>query len=448
MFQSVLALEYLSISRAQDDDMIAECFTSRDVMWVESSCHYGNASLMQNESLGGPLDKTNLAVLVGNGLSIAFNPELTLASITKELVLRLEKASDNGDKLVHAMNEIARRALPEGDVTDEDFEKLVGAFDSQARTLEELGKLAQLVDEDDHRLQTAIREVSSFSERLNQLGLSYVLQIITERSQGNHEAHGSIHKFLVSMIEKFDGTIHIGNLNYDTLLLSALMAVRAPMCDMAKGYGAQQLSIIDLDQKDSPVIASYMAYPLRTEMDYPPTSTRRVRLLHLHGSVIFWQNVEGERHVKVPVESLRQYDMWTFLGQGRPTWKPSVVLASARDKGYHVKKKPYVLGYQSFVAGLKDSDHWLIIGYSFRDACVNDELRKEFLTRKVKPKVFVSTYGEMLTREEIERALGSGAEDSSNSDWLIINREGVIGLESTREWMEFTVRPDPLWDWS
>ena len=41
----------------------------------------------------------NVAVLVGNGLSIAFNPELNLQRITEEVLQRIEK-SEGGDVVV------------------------------------------------------------------------------------------------------------------------------------------------------------------------------------------------------------------------------------------------------------------------------------------------------------------------------------------------------------
>ena len=68
----------------------------------------------------------NAAVLVGNGLSIAFNSELNLQSITQEVLRRIEEAE--GGDVVAAMQELAERAIPEGANSADDFEFLVGAF--------------------------------------------------------------------------------------------------------------------------------------------------------------------------------------------------------------------------------------------------------------------------------------------------------------------------------
>lgn len=378
----------------------------------------------------------NAAVLVGNGLSIAFNPDLTLASITREMIVRMRDAAEDGDAVLHAMHEIARRSTALDEVTDDDFEKLVGAFDSQAVTLEELVKLAELVEADDESLISSIREVSKFSQRVRDRGISFVLEVVTERSRADHELHAALHDTISAIYEKFEGRVTFGNLNYDTLLLSALLATNAPMADLGRGVQFVEISVVDRDDPDEPPV-TYRAQRLRTRLDFPPGDRYRVRLLHLHGSLTFWGEVDGEQYIKVPVHSLRDHDMWSGLREGEPKWRPAVVLANQRDKARHVERYPFALGYEGFAASLVESDHWLIIGYSFRDACVNDVLRAEFLRRKIKPSVLVSTFGDLPTREEIETAFGWGAEDT-DSRWLTINRQGVVGLEDSWEWALFT----------
>lgn len=55
-------------------------------------------------------DTRNVAVLVGNGLSIAFNPGLNLRAITAEMMERIQSATDDGDDVVAAMRK-SRNAL-------------------------------------------------------------------------------------------------------------------------------------------------------------------------------------------------------------------------------------------------------------------------------------------------------------------------------------------------
>lgn len=389
------------------------------------------------EILTDALPPLNAAVLVGNGLSIAFNSELNLASITKEMISRMESATEDGDKVVHAMNEIARRAVSEGEVTDEDFEKLVGAFDSQVLTLDELSKLADLVASEDADLQKSIQDVAAFSQKVRDKGISYVLEVIMERSRGDWTLHDEMHQLVQAIIEKFNGTVYIGNLNYDTLLLSALKAVNAPMSDMAHGFDRFPILVKDEDNPEDAGV-SYSVTRLRTELNFPVGPSYRVRLLHLHGSLTFWRSTQNNLHFKAPVEVLRNHSMWAGLRKADPKWRPAVVLANQRDKAHHVGRYPFKLAYEAFQEGLREAQHWLIIGYSFRDACVNDILRNEFIRRKVKPKVLVSTYGDYPSTQEVELAFGWGAEDDDSSDWLTVNREGARGLQHSWDWAVFT----------
>lgn len=381
--------------------------------------------------------RRDASVLVGNGLSIAFRPRLNLATITEEMISRMQGATDNGDQVVHAMKEIARRALTEGDVADEDFEKLVGAFDSQALTLDELGKLADLVDEDpSSTLIDSIKEVSAFSQRVRDMGISYVLEVVMERSRADHDRDAGLHSLVENLMEEFDGNITIGNLNYDTLLLAALQATSAPMSDMAAGYGKLGIRVSDPDDDDYEM--NYTGYILRDSPNFLNDRAHRLRLLQLHGSITYWHEVDGKRrHFKLPVDAVRNPKLWEELRSGVAAWRPTVVLANQRDKARHVERPPFSICYDSFQDSLASTDHWLVIGYSFRDACVNDVLRTEFLKRREKPTVLVSTYGRELKRAEVELAFGWGAEDADSNSWLTINRSGAAGLEDTSDWASF-----------
>jgi hypothetical protein len=111
-------------------------------------------------------------------------------------------------------------------------------------------------------------------------------------------------------------------------------------------------------------------------------------------------------------------------------------------------KHPFKLAYDVFQAALTKADRWIVIGYSFRDTCVNDVLRQEFLQASPKPRVLVSTYGDALTREEIELALGwdATAEGNDSNEWLYIDRQGAKTLKDSWWWSLFTYDPPALWD--
>jgi len=377
----------------------------------------------------GEVTGYNLAVLVGNGLSIAFNPDLNLRVITEEMTTRISAESSDGSDVVAAMKEIAERALPSGASSDSDFEVLVGAFGAEGRTLGYLQRLAQLVSPQDEDLKDSIQRVADFAEEVRDSGISHVLQVISSRSYGDWAGAERLHKLVTQIVSTFKGRVVFGNLNYDTLLLSALIATSQDMlADMASGW--QKVSIVDDDgtTKLWPALRT-------TASDWP--NDRRVRLLHLHGSLTYWGNRERTTFAKLDAEYLRLPDQWEAVRNNATALRPAIVLAKQNDKSIQVLEYPFSLAYELFGTGLKDADHWLIVGYSFKDTPVNDLLRGEFAERETKPRVLVVTFENELTLLEVERAFGWNAEDEASDSWLSVYRGGADGAEDSNDWTEF-----------
>lgn len=376
--------------------------------------------------------RENVAVLVGNGLSIAFNPELSLQRITEEVLSRIQAAE--GDDVVSAMQAIAEQALPCGVTSANDFELLVGAFGAEARTLGILSTLAELTRATDQDLLQSIKSVVSFAEQVRDNGVSYVLEVIAERSHCYLDQAEDLHRLIGAITGSFAGQVTFGNLNYDTLLLAALLTVcKADIADLGHGY---QRVAVQVDGKCLKVPA------LRTKMsDFP--QGKRVQLLHLHGSLTYWASRDTKVHAKLPKELVEKSGQWKAVRERTTDVRPVVVLASQRDKAEHVGRFPFTLAYEMFSHGLARSNHWIVIGYSFRDDPVNARLREEFIGRAVKPKVLVVTYGEDPSRQTVERAFGWGAEDGSSNDWLTINRGGANGFDRSSDWKTFVAAGRP-----
>ncbi|MGY4720605.1 SIR2 family protein [Naumannella huperziae] len=371
----------------------------------------------------------NIATLVGNGLSIAFNPELNLQCITEEVLRRIEE-SDGGDVVV-AMKEIAERALPGGASSAEDFEVLVGAFGAESRTLDVLNTLAELTQPADIELRKAIKRVSRFAEQVRDTGVSHVLEVIAERSHAYVDEAQSLYDLVTAITTSFGGKVVIANLNYDTLLLAALLKVCQPeLADMGHGYHRVKVLVADGVLHEVPKLRSSSA-------DFP--TDKRVQLLHIHGSLTFWATRDGTIHAKLPKEVLDNDDQWRAIREDTTNVRPVVVLANRKDKAEHVAKFPFNLAYEMLADGLADAEHWLIIGYSFKDDPVNSTLRAEFINRDPKPTVLIVTYGDEPRRRDVERAFGWGVEDGSSRTWLTFNRNGACGVETTGNWQDFVM---------
>lgn len=376
----------------------------------------------------------NVAVLVGNGLSIAFNPDLNLRAITAEMMERIQNASDDGDDVIAAMREIAQNALPHGVNSEDDFELLVGAFGAETQTLTYLDRLASLTKPKKRKLRKAIRRVSSFAEQVRHTGLSHVLQVIYERSKSNDDDARDLHAFVSSITTAFKGRVVFANLNYDTLLLAALLHVcEHDVADMGDGRRSHSVTLTNRHGVEK------RGKALReTALDFP--ADRRVQLLHLHGSVMFWSDASKTTFVKLERDFLKPRAHWRSVRDGNASMRPVVVLATQRQKSAHVEEYPFNLAYEMFVAGLKGSNHWLVVGYSFRDEPVNAKLREEFSTRVNKPTVLVVTHGDHPSRKQIARGFGWTKEAGSSKSWLTINRKGANGIQDTGDWRKFSSR--------
>lgn len=372
----------------------------------------------------------NAAVLVGNGLSIAFNPELNLRSITQEVLRRIQE--EDGDDVIAAMKELAERALPEGATSESDFELLVGAFGAESRAMSILAALARLTSPQDDDLKVAIDRVASFASDVRDRGVSHVLEVIAERSTAHVPQAAGLHDLVSALVDAFDGKVVIGNLNYDTLLLAALLHVcgprKVPVSDL--GHGWKDVNILVNDVAEA-------ARALReSKDDFPPTW--KILLLHLHGSLTYWATPDGSVHAKLPKRHLEDGTQWQAVRDKTTNVRPTVVLANQHDKEALVGEYPFSLAYEMFRDGLCEADRWIIVGYSFRDLAVNDVLRDTFLAQDPKPRVLVVTAGDDPSRTTVERAFGWGAEDGDSSGWLTINRGGADGAQNSDDWARFT----------
>ncbi|MDV3129561.1 SIR2 family protein [Mycobacterium sp. 21AC1] len=371
----------------------------------------------------------NLAMLVGNGLSIAFSPSLFLNNITTQVIARLSKKYEGrSDEVARAMQQVAIRAQaknPSGD-----FESLIGAFGGQTDILDDLRSYA-LLTEDNHDMAQAISEVMLFVQQVRQRGIGHTLQIIVENSHPDKGSYASISNFLKTGIDAFPNRVTIANLNYDALVLTALTAeYKDDFCDMGEGWTAVDLKPLS----DS----TLKAQTLRTSNSFP---AKRIKLIDLHGSVTFWK--VGSRYLKIPLDIARDPGVWNKYREMQVMAFPLVVLANQHDKVDHVKRHPFQLAYDVADDDFRNSDHWLIAGYSFRDTCVNDLLKRAWDMHRKPPTILVVTKGDGPTTNDVENAFGweSGKFADHNAK---IERTGIDGLRETATWKWFVGEEPPF----
>ncbi|WP_459892370.1 SIR2 family protein, partial [Brevibacterium metallidurans] len=244
---------------------------------------------------------------------------------------------------------------------------------------------------------------------------------------------------------------NFSNLNYDTLLLAALMAEKEEnelrFVDLFDGREEHRLTV-PLGFEDC------LGHPLRGDKDHFFERTK-VRLAHLHGSATYWQS-DSTSCVKLSREVIKDPAMWRSLRMHEHEYRPCVVLTNSRLKRAAIEQQPFDLAYTKFAEAVHRSSRWLVIGYSFRDEPVNDVLRSELHRRRKDddlPQVLVVSHGKRPTRPSIELALGWTETDAhsesnrfaaSSDTWLKIDRDGAFGLQNREVWAEF-VDSDPEW---
>lgn len=377
----------------------------------------------------------NLAALVGNGLSIAFNRDLAIPNLTSEISARFKTVDPKREAPDRVLARLAARARETGD-PHKDFEALIGPLDQQSENLKDLRDLAELVGRESKPVARAIRTVDDFVKVLQRLGKGDALDIIQEGSYagGNEPVH-IIENFIRAVTETATGKVAIGNLNYDSLALAGLCRVEPTggFCDMAWGYRTHEF---DLMRDGFPIIGA----ELRTDSSTFPHG-RRVRLLHLHGSLTWLRKPDTSDVYRFQIDDLRTLDYWGGWRDGKTEWSPEVVLTNQSAKSQVVAKPPFDLAYDVFYESLVTADRWLIAGYSFRDECVNDLLARAWRNRgEYVPEVLVVTYGKELQRDDVLDAIGWNPEsgtDVDNDNWLHICRHGVQDAPACKTWQKW-----------
>jgi hypothetical protein len=157
--------------------------------------------------------------------------------------------------------------------------------------------------------------------------------------------------------------------------------------------------------------------------------------------VTFWKISESLR--KVEIETARNSSVWQRYRDGDLDARPLVVLANQHDKGDHVKRYPFKLAYDVAKTDFRSAENWLIVGYSFRDICVNDLLQRSWDARFQKPKILIVRKGDNPTNSDVESAFDweSGTMSEHN---VTIERDGVVALGETAAWAWFAEEAPPF----
>ncbi|MEU4162677.1 hypothetical protein [Actinoplanes sp. NPDC026670] len=360
-----------------------------------------------------------VTALIGNGLSIAYNPGMSCPELTKSLLPLLEN-SPGGDDVRRALHNLADK-ITAGTADGDDFEQLLGPVDVAAGAVSALESLAAAYNgtgaASGDPLVQALRMSTEFADKFYQVGVSHVLKLVDERSHG--KGNDVADKFFRALAEAAGDGCCLATLNYDNLLISGALSHFSLKKDLADG----------LEPVEFELTAGHTAkgFRLRTS---PFIDSQACAVLALHGSLSWLRR--GTEYVKFGMPSLR-YDpgFWADCIEQKTDWRPVVVLTNQSQKSMRVLEYPFSMAYQMFTERLKRSSRWLIGGYGFGDQCVNQVLRHASESATHAINCLVVTYGDHPTQEVIDETL-QGIHVSAY-------RGGFSALLTASEWRDWKV---------
>lgn len=369
----------------------------------------------------------SIAALLGNGVSVAYNPDLRMDRIYSEIAARLNAgADDDRAEPIRLLQRVASR-IDTGDATH-DFEALLGPMEQYRDGIQMLAQLAELTGDGNRLLSSSMQVTGDYVELVRRTGVGHALDVIARRSKASMSSGPQVRDLLEELVGALGhGRLTIGNLNYDSLVMAALTSDFSSLfCDLTDGREPER----EID------LAGFPAYgrPLRAAANFP--TGRPIRMLHLHGSLSWLRDPDPSGTVwRFSLDGLRAADYWQAYRKGLTDWAPQVVLTNQASKISAITKYPYQLAYRGFELELGASDRWFICGYSFRDSCINEMLLRARRNRHRPARILVVTRGPLPSRRQVLAELGWNSRiDGDPARWVSVFDGGVEALARSEAW--------------
>ena len=362
----------------------------------------------------------SLAALIGNGASIAYNPDLRIETLTSDLLDSFRAAG--GDLQSVASDPAVGNA-------DEGFEALLGPFDQASELLQALPGLHPAGP-----LSAGFEGIRSAAETLRGVyrqGMALTLDLIAQRAHGRPDGMVAI-EILCREIARLSepSEIAIATLSYDGLLPSGFLTKWVDFSGSERTLETSDLGdgrsseIRSMDFTDGRTVESH---GLRVVPDFLPG---RARLINLHGSLGWLRDSARNEYRKFSIDTLRENEYWSKLRRGETDWEPVVVLTNIKTRV--PERYPFSIAYETFFQELLTASHWLLVGYGFGDIPVNETIRRAAMRRAKNQKAPAVLLVGTRSADELRRVATSRA--GIPSDWLTASSSGVPEACSSLEW--------------
>lgn len=306
-------------------------------------------------STAGP-SQNRYCALLGNGASIAYNPDLSIPALTAGLVAKFEGLGG-----VDVQGALSAYAHGLSGTNPDDFERLLAPIEHAARGLPALAGLVGLAGSAQAHVGQALSTTRAFMLDVHRMGMGIALGLIADRTHGRGEV---VHDTTVIAVAEAllalgpVGRVTVATLNYDGLLHSGMLnsAPSNEVCDLSDGREDDKLRVVS----GQPELSCRL---LRSTDDLP---TPRTAIVQLHGSLGWLRDRERPDRVrKFNIEDLRAVRYWDALRDGRALMDPVVILTDQKVR--EAAGWPFGLAYDIFQDRLRQASRWLVAGYGFGD---------------------------------------------------------------------------------
>jgi hypothetical protein len=312
-------------------------------------------------------------VLIGNGLSLAFNPDhYSLANLTERVRKRLAGIRMNGGTLLDDLDAIRTSLRPDFVArSGESFEDIAGPVDRLANTLSEFGPLSRVASNDQ---RSVLHDLEITLRGLYTRVVGAVLEEVATHpaTETGWEPVEQVGLRLVQMAFEQDG-MDVFCLNYDALLDLALIRPtewlgpywkRVSLSDEFHGI---DIGMVPLHRPDGS-IERVKAHRWRVGSYYPEYA--HLRLHHLHGAAT-WMRWDGDIWKASSLADVRACDLFTSWAEGverpgeRGAVEPVVLLGDQKEPS--VGRPPFNENYEAFAIAVGLADEIILAGFSFMD---------------------------------------------------------------------------------
>ncbi|MNO23261.1 hypothetical protein D3C76_130610 [compost metagenome] len=308
---------------------------------------------------------TKIALLAGNGLSVALSSEFTLQNITNKFFDRLE---------------IEHRAFIEHQMSDQnnfiDFEECIATIEKLYEALHvhqtfyTSGILGEkLLNSYSLNISELIKHENSIRESIHTY-MAVILDIINWNVK-KHLINSMLKNFInwLSSIINDENQVDLFTLNYDLLLETILIDLLGPYKFIEYYHQAGPWFAVSKE------VPRYYFNPEKVKKQRHKQNCN-TRLYHLHGSVSSFKDLKNNKIFKIKNEEIKKHNIYKRISELMIV--PSIITGGRKND--KIQETPFNFYYDQFVKKMSDAEELceklVIVGYSFRDKHINTAIAK------------------------------------------------------------------------